>query len=99
MTWKETHTEGGHCVKMEAEVKAMLLHPKQPQELPADLQKLGEPGQTLPLASRRNLLPTPQPWPPSSRAAPSSCLSSPVSSPHPEYQQLTQQRGEFLCVW
>ena len=31
-------------MKMEAEVKAMLLHPKQPQELPADLQKLREPG-------------------------------------------------------
>ena len=29
---------------MEAEVKVMLLHPKKPQELPVDLQKLGQPG-------------------------------------------------------
>ena len=74
---------------MEAEVKVMFLHPKKPQELPADLQKLGQPGTDPPLSLQKEPAAQPQPWPPSSGAAPSSCLSTPVSSPHPEYQRLT----------
>lgn len=44
-------------MKMEAEVKVMLLHPREAQELPANPEKLGKSLQTEPT------LPTPGSWP------------------------------------